>query len=211
MVFRMINKSRPASDEARERRLRQVVGAAIGAGALAVPIPLTIHRIPAPVPAPRDAGLEIGAVHDVQGAQEFYAEEVMQLVNQRRAANGCRPLAINQAMTSAAYQHSQDMGVNGYFAHDTPSGVTPWTRMRDAGYDQPAAENIAEGYRTPQEAVDGWMNSPGHRRNILNCSYKAAGVGYYDGPSKNAPTNGAQNNTGSINAGPWWTQDFGYE
>jgi uncharacterized protein YkwD len=114
-------------------------------------------------------------------------------------------------MTSAAYEHSQDIGVNGYFSHDTPSGVTPWTRMQNAGYTQPAAENIAEGYRTPQEVVNGWMNSPGHRQNILNCSYKAAGVGYYDGPSKSAPANGAQNTSGSNSAGPWWTEDFGFE
>ena len=211
MVFRMINKSRPAPDEARERGLRRVLQAAVGAGALAAPMPLALHQIAFPAPMPRDAGFEAGTVHDVQDPREFYAQNVMELVNQQRAANGCPPLAVNQAMTTAAYEHSQDMAVNGYFAHDTPSGVTPWTRMKDLGYTEPAAENIAEGYRTPQEVVNGWMNSPGHRQNILNCSYKAAGVGYYDGPSKSGPANGAQNNNGSTNPGPWWTQDFGFE
>jgi uncharacterized protein YkwD len=75
------------------------------------------------------------------------------------------------------------MGVNGYFAHDTPCGVTPWRRMEQAGYAEPAAENIAVGYRTPQEIIDGWMGSPPHRENILDCSYEATGVGYYDGAS----------------------------
>ncbi|MGH3414955.1 MAG: CAP domain-containing protein, partial [Actinocrinis sp.] len=55
-----------------------------------------------------------------------------------------------------------------------------------------------EGYRTPQEVVDGWMNDPPHRANILNCSYKASGVGYFDGAPGNA-------------AGPWWTEDFGFD
>jgi uncharacterized protein YkwD len=211
MVFRMINESRPASDQARERSVRRVLQAALGAGALAVPMPLAFHQIPPAAPMLRDAPPEAGALHDVQSAGEFYSREVMELVNQQRTANGCPPLAINLAVTSAAYEHSQDMAVNGYFAHDTPSGVTPWTRMQNAGYAQPAAENIAEGYQTPQDVVNGWMNSPSHRQNILNCSYKAAGVGYYDGPSKTAPANGAQNNNGSISPGPWWTQDFGYE
>jgi uncharacterized protein YkwD len=207
----MINQSRPASDEARERSLRRVLQAAVGAGALAVPMPLALHQIPASTPLARDAPVQAGAVHDVRAAGEFYAESVMELVNHERVTHGCPSLATNQAVTSAAFEHSRDMAVNGYFAHDTPSGVTPWTRMQNAGYAQPAAENIAVGYRTPQEVVAGWMNSPAHRQNILNCSYKAAGVGYYDGPSKNAPANGAQNNNGSNSAGPWWTQDFGYE
>lgn len=207
----MINKSLPARDRARERRLRQVVQAAVGAGALAVPMPFSLNQIPTPAPMPRDAALRTETVHDLRNAGEFYAEEVMALVNQRRADHGCPPLATNVAMTSAAYEHSQDMGVNGYFAHDTPAGVTPWARMQNAGYAEPAAENIAEGYRTPQDVVDGWMNSPGHRKNILNCSYKAAGVGYYDGPSKSSSAKDAQGRDGSNTAGPWWTQDFGYE
>jgi len=165
-----------------------VLRVTFGASALAVPIPLT--------PA-------AGIVHDVPDAEEVYAADVMSLVNQERAANGCPALTVNLAMTAAAYEHSKDMGVNGYFAHDTPAGVTPWTRMEDAGYQEPAAENIAEGYTSPREVVNGWMNSPGHRDNILNCTFKAAGVGYYDGE--------AAKRTAANSNGPWWTEDFGYE
>ncbi len=85
------------------------------------------------------------------------------------------------------------MRARDYFAHDTPDGATPWTRIEAQGYSNPSAENIAMGQRTPQSVVDAWMASPGHRANILNCSSKAIGVGVQFGPN-----------------GPWWTQDFGY-
>lgn len=108
------------------------------------------------------------------------------------------------------------MGVHGYFAHDTPSGVTPWTRMEQAGYAEPAAENIALGYRTPRAVVEGWMHSSSHRENILDCTYKATGIGYYDVvPVKRGIADTTVNNTSATAAkpaisGPWWTEDFGY-
>lgn len=85
------------------------------------------------------------------------------------------------------------MAERDYFDHVTPEGVTPWDRARAEGYDEPAAENIARGQETPEEVVQAWMDSPGHRANILNCDYKAMGLGvvYGDG-------------------GPWWTQMFGF-
>lgn len=194
----MVNADRPARDGARERGRGRMLGAVVGAGALAVPIPLTLNGLPDVSQVLLGAPPSAGMIHDVHDDGELYARETISLVNGQRTANGCPQLTLNVAVETAAYQHSRDMGVNGYFAHDTPGGVTPWTRMADAGYTSPAAENIAEGYRTPQEVVDGWMNDPPHRANILNCSYKASGVGYFDGAPGNA-------------AGPWWTEDFGFD
>jgi uncharacterized protein YkwD len=122
-----------------------------------------------------------------------YEAEVVALTNQQRLAHGCPALRDDSRLRAAAIGHSVDMRVRDYFTHNTPDGVTPWTRVEARGYSDPSAENIAMGQQTPQSVVDAWMNSPGHRANILNCSSKAIGVGVEFGP-----------------AGPWWTQDFGY-
>lgn len=183
---------------------------------LTVPISLPSHGFPGSGPPPEPPAATAGASPEARTDSESYARDVLNLVNQQRRAHGCHPLAMNTAISKAALEHSRDMGIHGYFAHDTPSGVTPWTRMEQAGYAQPAAENIAEGYRTPQEAVAGWMSSAAHRENIPDCSYKSTGVGYYDGtPAKPSITDTTVNNPSTNRptrapSGPWWTQDFGY-
>jgi uncharacterized protein YkwD len=106
---------------------------------------------------------------------------------------GCVALHPDPRLRTAAIEHSVDMNVHHYFAHNTPSGVTPWTRIEGDGYSDPSAENIAMGQMTPAAVVAAWMASPGHRANILNCQSKAIGVGVELGAG-----------------GPWWTQDFGY-
>jgi uncharacterized protein YkwD len=199
----MVRDEDPAPRRDRPHGRRRALGAVVGAGALAVPLPLPGNGIAAARQVPREAPPAAGMVHDVSGAEAVYAADVTALVNRRRTANGCPALTVNVAISTAASTHSQDMGVNGYFAHDTPSGVTPWTRMEQAGYAEPAAENIAEGYLSPEEVVDGWMADAGHRGNILDCSFKATGVGYYDGT--------AAEGTAATGGGPWWTEDFGYE
>jgi uncharacterized protein YkwD len=122
-----------------------------------------------------------------------FASQVIQLVNRQRAAAGCVALRTDSRLNQAALSHSVDMAVRDYFAHDTPEGVTFVARDRAAGYRQPGGENIAEGQRSPNEVMTAWMNSPGHRANILNCQFRAIGVGVYRGA-----------------AGLYWTQDFGY-
>jgi uncharacterized protein YkwD len=123
-----------------------------------------------------------------------YESQVVTLVNQERAKAGCGALTVDSRLTAAARGHSQDMAVRNYFDHNTPEGVTPWTRITNAGYHfSAAAENIAEGQITPTSVMDAWMNSPGHRANILNCSLKNIGVGL----AYNARHT------------PYWTQDFG--
>jgi uncharacterized protein YkwD len=138
----------------------------------------------------------------LQAQTQEISAQVMALVNQQRTESGCQPLRPDAKIAAAAYEHSRDMGVNGYFDHNSRDNVTPWTRMRAAGYDYPAAENIASGYATAQDVVDGWMSDAAHRANILDCSFRATGVGYYSSPGAD---------TGKPGPGPWWTEDFGYQ
>jgi uncharacterized protein YkwD len=123
-----------------------------------------------------------------------YEAQVVTLVNQERAKAGCGALTVDSRLTTAARGHSQDMATRNYFDHNTPDGVTPWTRINNAGYKfSQAAENIAEGQSTPASVMDAWMNSEGHRENILNCALHNIGVGLaYNGSHT-----------------PYWTQDFG--
>lgn len=116
------------------------------------------------------------------------------LTNAQRAAHGCSALRVDTRLRTAARSHSADMRDRNYFDHNSPDGRTPWDRIKAAGYTTPGAENIAKGYSTAEAVVQGWMNSPGHRANILNCSLKAVGIGVAYGPSE-----------------PWWTQDFGFQ
>jgi len=120
------------------------------------------------------------------------ASEVVRLTNAARARRGCGPLRTDGRLTRAARAHSLEMARSGQFTHESPDGSSPWDRMERAGYRAGAAENIGRGYGSAEEAVSGWLDSPDHRRNILNCEFRAMGVGVVSGPE-----------------GPWWTQDFG--
>lgn len=127
-------------------------------------------------------------------AKNLSAEELaVRLTNTQRTQHGCSALRVDVRLRTAARAHSRDMHVRHFFEHNSPDGRTPWDRIKAAGYSQPGAENIAMGYATAQAAVTGWMNSAGHRANILNCSLKAVGIGVEYGQG-----------------GPWWTQDFGF-
>jgi uncharacterized protein YkwD len=108
--------------------------------------------------------------------------EVLALVNGERAANGCPPLTADEGLASVAREHSADMAARDYFAHDTPEGVDPFERAAAAGQSA-RAENIAAGYATPAEVVAGWMASPGHRANLLNCGLSRVGTGVGHGGS----------------------------
>lgn len=135
-------------------------------------------RPPAPAPAPAPAGV---------------AGQVIALVNSERAAAGCGPLKEDPQLRSAAQGHSDDMAQRNYFSHTDPDGGDPGTRTTAAGYRWSTyGENIAMGQQTAQDVMDSWMKSPGHRANILNCSFKDIGVGMRPGAG-----------------GPWWTQNFG--
>ncbi|AKN73252.1 RNA polymerase [Streptomyces sp. PBH53] len=119
--------------------------------------------------------------------------QVVALVNKERAAAGCGPVTEDPQLDRAAQGHSDDMAARGFFDHTDPDGDGPGERITAAGYRWSTyGENIAKGQQTPQAVMDSWMNSPGHRANILNCSFKNIGVGVHDGAG-----------------GPWWTQAFG--
>ncbi|GAA3185206.1 CAP domain-containing protein [Nonomuraea roseoviolacea] len=121
------------------------------------------------------------------------AAKVVSLTNAARVRRGCAPLRVDGRLTSSARAHSTEMARSGRFEHGSPDGASPWDRMERAGYRAGAAENIGRGYASPEEAVQGWLDSRDHRQNILNCRIRAIGVGVVSGPG-----------------GPWWTQDFGY-
>ena len=106
-----------------------------------------------------------------------YEQEVFDLVNQIREENGLEPFVYNETLAETARAHSQDMIDRDFFDHYNPDGKSPFDRMRDNGLSfSMAAENIAAGQRTPEEVVESWMNSEGHRANILG-DCKELGVG----------------------------------
>ncbi|GES00480.1 hypothetical protein Acor_25440 [Acrocarpospora corrugata] len=169
--------------------------------------PVTGQAVPSAKPRQRPSNLIDGSYGGDQstshGGDELVGDaghlaalesEVVTLVNIERAKkNGCVALRIDQRLVQSARTHSAEMADGNAFVHESPDGSTPWQRMARAGYQHGGAENIARGYQTAEEAVRGWMASPTHRANILNCRLTTTGVGVTLGPE-----------------GPWWTQDFGY-
>ncbi|MEU6843973.1 CAP domain-containing protein [Streptomyces sp. NPDC046716] len=121
------------------------------------------------------------------------AAQVLTLVNQERAKVGCSPVTADGDLASLASAFSEDMAARNFFDHTDPDGATPWDRAKKAGITNLGGENIARGQANAQSVMDAWMNSEGHKANILNCDFKTLGVGVHFG-----------------SGGPWWTQDFGY-
>lgn len=108
-----------------------------------------------------------------------YENEVIRLVNEIRVNNGLHALTANWELSRIARYKSEDMADNGYFSHTSPTYGTPFQMIRAFGLTfQSAGENIAYGQTSPQAVVNSWMNSSGHRANILNASYTQIGVGY---------------------------------
>ncbi|MGL4174052.1 MAG: CAP domain-containing protein [Actinomycetota bacterium] len=118
-----------------------------------------------------------------QGNVSVVEQEGIDETNRQRRAAGCAPLVVNQSLQEAARDKATEMVQKKYFAHDSPSGESPAERARRFGYTGPlVGENILVGVGADgQAAVDAWMNSDGHRRNILTCSYRYIGIGYDPG------------------------------
>jgi uncharacterized protein YkwD len=113
------------------------------------------------------------------------------MVNSERSKAGCANVTVNAKLTQAAQDHSKDMADHGTMSHTGSDGSDPGGRITSAGYDWSSyGENIAYGYTSPESVMAGWMASPGHKRNILDCSFKEIGVGL-------------------AQPGNYWTQDFG--
>jgi uncharacterized protein YkwD len=116
---------------------------------------------------------------------------VVELVNAERGKAGCSPVKANATLTEAAQKHSEDMAASGTMSHTGSDGSSPGDRITRAGYSWSTyGENVAYGYSTPEQVMQGWMTSPGHKANILNCAFKEIGVGL-------------------AQPGSYWTQDFG--
>ena len=108
-----------------------------------------------------------------------YEKRVVELVNNERQKQGLKPLTIDWQLSRVARIKSQDMKDNGYFSHTSPTYGSPFNMMKNFGITyRYAAENIAKGQKTPEAVVSSWMNSSGHRANILNANYTKIGVGY---------------------------------
>ena len=142
-----------------------------------------------PTEAPAQPPTEAPAPQQSQ-ALNAYELEVVRLINEIRAQYGLSELKVNTELSRVARIKSQDMHDKGYFSHNSPTYGSPFDMMKQFGIKyRTAGENIAMGYRNPQSVVNGWMNSPGHRANILNGSFREIGMGY-------------------IASGNYWTQMF---
>ncbi|MGN7470587.1 CAP domain-containing protein [Brevibacillus sp. SAFN-007a] len=111
-----------------------------------------------------------------------FAKQVADLVNQERAKAGLAPVTMDAALSNVALAKAVDMSSNNYFDHTSPTYGSPFDMMKQFGITyMTAGENIAMGQRSPQEVMTQWMNSEGHRKNILNPAFTKIGVGYANG------------------------------
>lgn len=143
---------------------------------------------PAPAPAPAPAPVE-----NNNTAVSSYEQKVVELVNVERQKAGLSSLSLDSAVSNVARIKSKDMADNNYFAHQSPTYGSAGDMLNKFGIRWSAwGENIASGQRTPEAVVTAWMNSAGHRANILSNNYSKIGVGYVT----------------NSNGTPYWTQIF---
>lgn len=114
-----------------------------------------------------------------ENEQKSVEEEVVRLVNVERAKQGLSPLSIDWELARVAKYKSQDMHDRNYFSHTSPTYGSPFDMIKNFGISYKAAgENIAKGQKSAAQVVQAWMNSQGHRANIMSTSYTHIGVGY---------------------------------
>ncbi|WP_395363946.1 CAP domain-containing protein [Streptomyces sp. YH02] len=153
-------------------------------------------KAPAPEPKPdptTEAPVEKTSAPSTADRGAAAEAEVVRLVNTERAKVGCSPVSADARLAALAGAFSSDMAARGFFDHTDPDGDTPWARAEQAGVSGLGGENIARGQADAAAVMESWMNSDGHRANILNCDFTTLGVGVH-----------------FADGGPWWTQDFGY-
>lgn len=136
---------------------------------------------------------EDSSVGSTDSLERLIEDAVAALVNHERDRRGLVSLVTDERLRDSARSHSEDMARRRFFDHFTPEGLSPADRMVAHGYPLPAAENIAAGQPHPLVVMAEWMNSPGHRVNILSEEVRVIGVGVY-----------------FSEYGPVWTQNFGY-
>ncbi|MBD8006995.1 CAP domain-containing protein [Bacillus norwichensis] len=157
------------------------------------PAPEQVEK-PAEKPAPtnpQESQKEEQKPAEQQNSQlSEYEQKVVELTNAERAKNGLAPLKVDAELSKVAREKSRDMSANNYFDHNSPTYGSPFDMMKKFGISYSAAgENIAQGQRTPEEVVNAWMNSSGHRENIMSKDFTHIGVGY-------------------VAEGNYWTQQF---
>lgn len=139
----------------------------------------------------RTVTIEINEIED--SSDEALEKQILELTNAERKKRGLDELVWNEELAALARAHSADMAKRGFFNHENPDGKTPFDRMKEAKIKYTAAaENIAAGQASPENAMEAWMNSDGHRENILNPGLKELGVGLARGGEY----------------GVYWTQNF---
>ena len=167
-----------------------------------VPLPQPDSGLPTPPPGQPDSGVTPPTPQPDSGAPPSTAQcgmttleqQVFDIVNQKRQAAGLQPYQCDAKAVLVARAYSALMCKTGHFSHYGPDGSTPWTRLKAGGVSYSSAgENIAAGQSTPTSVMTSWMNSPGHRANIMSSSFTYIGVGY--------------DNCGN-GYGHYWTQSF---
>ncbi|MGF1661314.1 MAG: CAP domain-containing protein, partial [Kineosporiaceae bacterium] len=128
-------------------------------------------------PAPTSGG----SPTESAGTATGLVRQVLDLINAERVDAGCPALTVDDRLAEAAGAHAADMVARQYFDHTSPDGSTPSSRAAAAGYPGPVAENIATGYSSAATVVEGWLDSPGHRANILDCDQRVTGIGHDPG------------------------------
>lgn len=135
-----------------------------------------------PVQTPSTQPPAQNANPQTSGDASQFPQQVLDLVNQERSKAGLSSLTMNSALSKMAMDKAQDMYNNNYFDHQSPTYGSPFDMMNAYGISySTAGENIAKGQRSPTEVMNSWMNSQGHRANILNGSFTQIGVAYYNG------------------------------
>jgi uncharacterized protein YkwD len=124
---------------------------------------------------------------------EKFEQRVLELINQERARAGLAPVSYNGALDNAAEKHAQHMSIVGKMAHEGIGDGDPGERIRAEGWRKAWGENVATGQTSPEQVVREWMNSPDHRRNILDPNFRTMGVGYVT----------------AGNGRSYWAQEFG--
>ncbi len=115
----------------------------------------------------------------IDQADGAFKDQVLKLTNNAREKNGLKPLKMSADVTEVAQTKAEDMSENNYFSHTSPTYGSPFDMLKEFGVDyRTAAENIAAGQQTPDQVVDGWLNSQGHRKNIMNKNVTHIGVGF---------------------------------
>ena len=116
-----------------------------------------------------------------QNEQQAVEEQVVSLVNKERAKEGLAPLSMDWELARVAKYKSQDMNDKNYFSHTSPTYGSPFDMMKNFGISYNAAgENIAKGQTSAAQVMEAWMNSSGHRANIMDAKFTHIGVGYVE-------------------------------